>query len=218
MLIHMQLSAEVTADLMSIRSLRDFARHQASVPGAVHRQVAVILLDAAIEQTVFAAAEYLGESFVDRDLVEKPLQRLRQMGLKVNEGVETSRKRLHRARNVVQHAGVGVDADDLPKWSQAARRFIDEVVSFAYEVELDSIHYSAAVTNIDVRGYLDEAEELLDADNANQAMEAINKAYDIVIGVWRGFVNSVSRDLRPRSGHHTEFGTFGGDDPKVLAL
>lgn len=213
----MPLSAEVTADLIAIRSLRDFAVHQASVPGAVHRQVAVILLDAAIEQTAFTAAEYLGASFADRDQVEKPLQKLRELKLTVNNGVETSRKRLHRARNVVQHAGVGVDPEDLPRWAQATRRFIGDVIAFAYGVDLDVIRYSAAIENAEVRMHLDAAEALIDTAST-EAMQSILSAYDIVIGIWRGFFNAVDRDLEPRSGHHTDFGTIGGDDPKVVAL
>lgn len=214
----MPLSAEVTADLIAIRSLRDFAIHEAGIPGAVHRQVAVILLDAAIEQAVFTAAEYLGESFGDREQVEKPLQKLRELKLPVSKGVETSRKRLHRSRNVVQHAGVGVDPEDLPRWAQATQRFISDVVTFAYGIDLDVVRYSAAVENALVRVHLDEAEALIESNKATDAMRSIVEAYDIIIGVWRGFVNSVSGDLRPRFGQHTEYGTIGGDDPKVVAL
>lgn len=215
----MPLSAEVTADLIAIRSLRDFAVQQAGVPGAVHRQVAVILLDAAIEQTVFTAAEFRGEAFTDRDQVDKPLQKLRELGLVVNKGVETSRKRLHRSRNVVQHAGVGVDAEELPRWALATQRFISDVVSYAYGVDIDFVRYSAAIENADVRMHLDSAEDLLHAGSIEDSMQSVIEAYNIAIGTWRKFVNGVSSDLHPRYARSTDFGfSMGGDDPKVVAL
>jgi len=214
----MLLIPEVAADLVAIRTLRDLAGLQARSPGGVHRQVAVILLDAAIERTVFSAAEYLGYVFSDRDLVDKPLHLLKTSGLKVPDGVETSRKRLHRARNVVQHAGVGVDRDELPGWVIATTRFIDGVVQFAYDTSIDDVQYSSAVSDGEVRELLQRAEQLLMQGEVQGSASIVVEAFDAAMMVWSKFVVGTNRSFEPRHGSYTEFGTIGGDDPKVLAL
>ena len=215
----MPLTPNDLANLVAIRSLRDLAAGQARAPGAVHRQAAVILLDAAIERTVFTAAEYLLGTFTDRDLVEKPLQALRGHGWIPDAGVETSRRRLHRVRNVVQHAGTGVDRDELPQWVIATERVIASVVTFAYGVDLDDVLYSSAVEDEKIREHLDFAEALMRSSDSAAAMASVVKAYDVVAGIWGSFVVSSNSKLAPRHARYEPgFGSIGGDDPKVVAL
>lgn len=215
----MPLSPNALSNLVAIRAQRNIAASQAKSPGAAHRQVAVILLDAAIERTAFTAAEFLEVTFAERDGVDKALQELRALGWKPGLGLETDRRRLHRVRNIVQHVGTGVNRDELPQWVIATEQIIASIVRFAYEMDLDDVRYSYALEDTRLREFFDLAEANLAAGDEAASIEATVRAFDLVSAVWSRFARSTNRDLEPRHGSYAEgIGTVGGDDPKVVAL
>jgi hypothetical protein len=215
----MPLNPNVLANLIAIRSLRDLAIGQARGSSAMQRQAAVILLDAAIERVAFTAAEYLGESFSDHDHVDKPLQALRAKGWQIGAGLETSRKRLRRMRNVVQHVGTGVDRDELPRWLIDTERVLASIVLFAYEVEIDDVRYSSAIKDEQTREYFDAAESFMHDGDLDAAMTSISRSYSVVAHEWERFAVASNSELGPRSARYVSgIGSVGGDDSKVAAL
>lgn len=184
----MRIDANILSDLVTIRSLQDLALSQARTPGTARRQAAVILLDAAIERTIFSAAEYSGAVLKDADYASKALTYLNDKGWRPEPGIETSRKRLHRQRNVVQHVGTGVDPEDLREWTSATRRLIADIVRHFYGVELESLRYSHAIENAEVRELLDIAESRLALGDIHGSMEAVDECYSKVEYSWNQFV------------------------------
>ncbi|GEP28615.1 hypothetical protein [Cryobacterium levicorallinum] len=100
---------------------------------------------------------------------------------------------------MIQHAGTGVDRDELPQWVIATQRVIASVVTFAYGVDLDDVLYSSAVEDEKIREHLDVAEALMRSSDSAAAMASVVKAYDVVAGIWGSFVVSSNSKLAPPS-------------------
>lgn len=215
----MSLTVNDVVNLLAIRSLRDAAMAQSRTAGTVQRQIAVILLDAAIERTVFTACEYLQIQLPQNAKLDAALQKLTAHGWKPAQGLESDRKRLHQQRNNVQHLGGNVDRDEVPGWVITTAQYTANVVQFAFTVDLDDVHYAAAIADPDTAGELTSAEDALMCGDLVTAIAAIDRGFVRTKSVWDSFAVTANSELAPRYPHYERgIGRIGGDDPKIVAL
>ena len=213
----MDLAPTEVLTLLTIRSLRDLGDRHAQVPGAVPRQIAVILLDAAIERAAFAACDSKQLSLPERAHLDDALKKLRAAGWKPGRGTEANRERMHRVRNLVQHAGVGVDADELTMWVVTARQTLAALVDFGFDVAIDAVRYSSALHDDTIADAFERAEEALAAGQSQTAMGQTAIAFDAAFRTWDRYVRDAHPGLNRASSFRLD-GSDMGNDPRVESV
>jgi hypothetical protein len=106
---------------------------------------------------------------------------------------------MHQARNVAQHAGVALDADQLPSWADATTAFIDSLCVAAFGTQLAEIVLADAVRDQGLRTQLRWSEEQLSEDPGRSFSLAVG-AFDEARARWREQRNA--RVFVPSPGGH----------------
>ncbi|MDQ5820382.1 MAG: hypothetical protein M3540_02965 [Actinomycetota bacterium] len=93
---------------------------------------------------------------------------------------------LHEARNLAQHHGIVTDRSYLPLWAAHAERFVNSLVSSAFEVQLRDVLVADAVENEEIRHLLVSAEQALGDDDGSASFSAATEGFDSARAAWRG--------------------------------
>jgi hypothetical protein len=180
--LHM-LTDSSRRDLQQLRFLLEEALARSQQKAEIDRRAAVLLLDGACE---YAMALSLGRYGLRID------ERFTQKYSDLRAGLPdwqpdtwTSIRQLHEARNLAQHHGALADPSLMPTWGAQAQRFVNSVVSVAFEVDLRSVLLAESVSNDEIRRLLVTTERALVDEDATAAFEAAIAAFDIAREIWQ---------------------------------
>jgi hypothetical protein len=172
-----------------LRLLAEDARRRADDTSEAGRQLALIALDGACEYALWLASREHTVRLKDRAGVPELYSAVKEalVGWQVRgwRGVD----QMHRARNVAQHAGIALDADQLPSWADATIAFIDSLCVAAFGTQLADIVLANAVRDQSLRTQLRWSEEQLSENPGRSFLLAVG-AFDEARGRWRGQRNA----------------------------
>jgi hypothetical protein len=113
--------------LVRLRLLTEDARRRADDISEAGRHLAVVALDGACEYALWLASREHTVPVKERASVPDLYSAVKEAlaGWQVRGWRAVNQ--MHQARNVAQHAGVALDADQLPSWADATTAFIDSL-------------------------------------------------------------------------------------------
>jgi hypothetical protein len=114
---------------------------------------------------------------------------------------------LHRARNSVQHEGILPLAEQLPLWLAETEQLVDALVAASFEVGLDAVRSADGVADADLRGLLEEAEDLLQGGDAPGSFDRSWSALE-----------EARREFRQKTGLHRMSPTLGVGHGSVIGM
>ena len=184
------LRSPTTAGLVRGRWLLEHAESLARDTSDPGRHLALIALDGAVEYALWlvvntTGARVKGERPNFGDLIGAVRQHLDQMGRPWAETGHAGVDQLRRARNPAQHAGVAVDADQLPGWADAARAYIDSLWQAAFDTPLADLVLALSVSDDALRERLTRAERALDQGEPEIAFSLAWTAFERALNRWR---------------------------------
>lgn len=101
-------------------------------------------------------------------------------------GVWPQIKSLREARNSAQHKGIVCDAGDLPVWTAATRTYVTSLISAQFAVDLLRVVLADAITNADLRRFVEEASRHLEDGDPSASIGASLRALREALNGWQG--------------------------------
>lgn len=182
---HHSLEPFLARNLLTVRALLDQALREARRSGELQRLTAVVLLDAVNERVLHLVAVTFGLSIGPRAQFEDLIAQVKErQGSAWQPRSLSDIRRLHRARNGVQHEGLGADRADLASWMASTTDFVTSLVKASFGVTLNDVRLSSAVVTPDARSRLALAEDALTAGHSEAAVRAATDAFDFARSAW----------------------------------
>jgi hypothetical protein len=170
--------------LVRLRLLTENAQRRADDISEAGRHLALVALDGACEYALWLASREHAVPVKERAGVPELYSAVKAAlaGWQVRgwRGVN----QMHQARNVAQHAGVALDADQLPTWADATVAFVDSLCVAAFGIPLAEIMLAVAVRDQSLRTQLRWSEEQLPASPGQSFYLAVS-AFDEARARWR---------------------------------
>lgn len=154
----MSIAVDLIRNLLDLRFLHERGVQEIRHPTPGRRAVGVILLDAANERAVFEASTTLALP-EKRELDAQVSALAAQLGDKWKTSSRTTVSRLHKARNGVQHQGLGIDPASIEQWIAASRAFVDAVIEAVYGVSIWTLTAADALDNPEWASLLRDGED-----------------------------------------------------------
>jgi hypothetical protein len=177
------LTDSTSRDLQQLRFLLEEALARSQQQAEIDRRAAVLLLDGACEYAMALALGHYGLRIDER--FNQKYSDLHTCLLEWQPDTWTSIRQLHEARNLAQHHGALADPSLMPTWAAQTQRFVNSLVSVAFEVELRSVLVAESIKDDGIRRLLVGAERALIDEDATTAFEAAIAAFDIGREIWQ---------------------------------
>jgi len=195
----------VVEALVDIRLALADAVRQTGSPLPNDRIRAVVALDAAVERTVFFAANSRGVPYTSRtsfpDLISAVAANLGS-SWRFSQRLEITR--LHSARNKAQHEGLFPAQEHMGSFRTAAERLVRSLTTAVTGLDATSVVLASAVRDDELRRTLEAAAALEEAGaDPLTVVQACRAAYDLVHHKWSEQTRAAG--LEP----HRSFG-YGG--------
>ncbi len=172
-------------ELLTLRALLDQGLATARLTSDLKRLTAVVLLDAANERALHLVAVAEGLPVGVNTKFDDMLQRVRQhLGDRWEPRAVADVRRLHRARNSVQHEGLGADREDVAPWAASTTQFVVSLVEAAFSVSLPELRLSGALRTPEIRAHFEDAERALGFGAFDQSVESCQAAFRIARDDW----------------------------------
>lgn len=142
----MSIAVDLNRNLLDLRFLHERGVQEIRHPTPGRRAVGVILLDAANERAVFEASTTLALP-EKRELDAQVSALAAHLGDKWETSSRTTVSRLHKARNGVQHQGLGIDPASIEQWIAASRAFVEDIIEAVYDVSIWTLTAADALDN-----------------------------------------------------------------------
>jgi hypothetical protein len=170
--------------LVRLRLLIEDAQRRADDISEAGRHLALVALDGACEYALWLASREHTLPVKERAGVPELYSAVKAAlaGWQVRGWRGVSQ--MHQARNVAQHAGVALDAAQLPTWADATVAFIDSLCLAAFGTRLAEIALAEAVRDQSLRTQLRWSEEQL-SENPGQSFLLTVGAFDEARKRWR---------------------------------
>jgi hypothetical protein len=178
------LDLPTASALVRLRLLAEDARRRADDTSAAGGHLALVALDGACEYALWLASRERGVPVKERagvpELYSAVKRALEDWQVRGWRGVS----QMHQARNVAQHAGIALDAAQLPNWADATIAFIDSLCVAAFGTRVEEIVLADAVRDQSLRTQLRWSEEQLLEDPGRSFLFAV-RAFDEARRRWR---------------------------------
>jgi hypothetical protein len=165
------------------------AQHRSQDRTTIGRHIATILLDGACDYAMGLAATHLGLPRHGQPRGDSFHVRYKELVNRCGNSWAarswTGVSELHESRNMAQHRGTSVDADDLSRWSADADSFVRSLCTEVFHVELRDIALADAIVTETVRSHLLDAETAITDGEATRAFASAMAALDEARERWR---------------------------------
>lgn len=205
-----ELRAPDVADvrhLLELRSMLGDATHWASHAGPLQLTTAIVLLDGVVERAMHLAA-------TSRGLHPTHSTDFRTLYSQVNgalTGWRPARWRdvlqLHLARNSAQHHGLTPDPAHIGPWVNATGAFVRRLVDAAFDLDLDRVALSDAVSDDELRSRLAVATAALNGGAAEGSVRFSMDTVDIAEKRWAALLRNPRAQRVSAVGGFTPLGT-----------
>ena len=178
------LDLPTASALVRLRLLTEDARRRVDDTSEAGRHLALVALDGACEYALWLASREHTVPVKERAGVPDLYSAVKGAlpGWQVTGWPGVSQ--MHQARNVAQHAGIALDADQLPNWADATLAFIDSLCLAAFGTGLVEIVLADAVRDQSLRTQLQWSEEQV-VENPGQSFSLAVGAFDDARTRWR---------------------------------
>lgn len=176
-------------NLLSLRLLlQQGVRTAQSSPG-LRRTTAVVLLDAAVERAVHMVATDSGLARKKDDLESLLSSVVQHLDRSWKPVGLASIRQLHRARNAVQHEGLGADESELDGWVAAATRFVADLIRAKYELDLGRLSLASALADSGMRSAFCMAEVARDNGQIDGCFGWLLSLFGEVRSRWERYID-----------------------------
>ncbi|WP_163571203.1 hypothetical protein [Fodinicola feengrottensis] len=173
--------------LVELRAMLRHAQQSARTTARVGQLTALILLDAVNERITHMAAQSLqGIEIKSKDGIETIYSRVKgklATSMPANNGWAEVWK-LHRARNIAQHEGIGPDPIRMSGWMIATERYVSSMVRVVFQVNIENVHLAEAVADPEMAAHLHAAEDFLEQGESGSAVEEVWRAFTPAYRKW----------------------------------
>ncbi|MGT2464308.1 hypothetical protein [Sinomonas atrocyanea] len=186
-------------NLLRLRLLLHQGVQTAQTSADLRRTTAVVLLDAAVERSLHMVATDAGLTG-KRDELESLISKVAQhLGASWERVGLASVRQLHRARNSVQHEGLGADRAELDGWVTAVSQFVPRLIKAQYDLDLNRLSLASAIADSEIRGYFREAEAARDEERIEACFRWLQSLFTLVSQKWEMYIDKslLRPGLRP---------------------
>lgn len=172
-----RLEPNVIRNLVQVRGLLDRAVEETRQVAEYRRTTGIVLLDAVNERVLYEATTHLNMP-VRREFSQQLDDLAAALGRTWDSGGLSNVRRLHRARNTVQHEGLGVDRDDIEPFIDATRTFVSAVVSTVFDMNIWRMSRGFAIASDWLAQPFFEAELALERQDAEECVRSLGEVLD----------------------------------------
>lgn len=169
----------IIRNLVSVRALLDRAVEESRQAAEFRRTTGVILLDAANERALYEATNHLGLA-PKKEFGQQLDSLVAALGDRWDFGQLADVRRLHRARNAIQHDGLGADRDDIELFVDTTRKLVGHIVSAVFGMNIWTMSLGYAITSDLLAEPFFAAEQALKQNEPAECVMALNRALDII--------------------------------------